>query len=156
MTVGIIAVIDRNLGIGKDGKMLADLPPDLKYFKKITLNHMVIMGRKTHQSIAKILSDRTNIVLSKNSEFKVKGCLVLSSIKEAIEYAKQAKETEVFIIGGGDIYDQAIKYADKLYLTLVDAEWSADTFFPKYKEFKNLISESEEQEYKGLKFKYMK
>ena len=155
MIISIIAAIDKNRGIGKDGKMLVDLPPDLKHFKEITLNHIVVAGRKTYQSIGQFLPERTNMVLSRDSEFEAVGCMVLPTVKKALEYAKQSGEEEVFFIGGGDIYEQVIKYADKLYLTLMDKTWSADTFFPKYNKFKNLASESEEQEYQGLKFKYI-
>ena len=137
----IIAVIGKNRAIGKKNKLLWHLPHDLKRFKKITFGHPVIMGRITYESLGKPLPGRTNIVVTRNKDFKAPGCLVFDSLGKAISFAKN-KDKEVFIIGGGKIYEQGIKIADKLYLTLVEDSPEADTFFPDYSGFKKKIFES--------------
>jgi len=155
MLVSIIAAIDKNRGLGRDGKMLINLVPDLAYFKDITSGHVIVMGRGTFESIGKPLPNRINVVLTQDKNFVADGCTVLYSIEEAIDFAKGTDEEEIFFIGGASIYAQSIKYADKLYLTLMDKTWPADTFFPEYDQFKNIVSQSEEQEHEGLKFKYI-
>lgn len=155
MIVSLICAIAQDRGIGYQNKLLVHLPPDLKHFKDITSGHLVIMGQTTYESMGKPLPHRTNVVLTRDNNFKAEGCTVKHSIEEALEFAKQSGDQEVFFIGGASIYAQAIKYADKLYLTLIEATYPADTFFPEYSEFTNLVSESAEQEYEGLKFKYI-
>ena len=155
MTISLISAIAKDRGIGYQNKFLVHLPPDLQHFKAITKGHMVIMGQTTYESMGKALPNRQNIVLTKDKDFKVDDAKVMYSIEEALEFAKQSGDEEVFFIGGASIYAQSIKYADKLYLTLIDQTWPADTFFPDYSEFKNVVSESEEQEYEGIKFKYL-
>ncbi|MDD5749616.1 MAG: dihydrofolate reductase [Patescibacteria group bacterium] len=155
MTVSLIAAIARDRGIGYQNKLLVHLPPDLKHFKAITSGHMVIMGQTTYQSMGRALPNRENIVLTKDPDFKIVDAKVMYSLEEALEYAKQSGDEEVFFIGGASIYAQSIKYADKLYLTIIDAVYPADTYFPDYSEFKNIISESPVQEHEGIKFKYL-
>ncbi|MBU1202921.1 dihydrofolate reductase [Patescibacteria group bacterium] len=155
MTISLIAAIARDRGIGYKNKLLVHLPPDLQHFKKITQGHMVIMGQTTYQSMGKALPNRQNIVLTLDKDWKVDDAVVLHSIEEAIEYAKASGDDEIFFIGGASIYRQSIKYADKLYLTIIDKTFEADTYFPEYDEFKNIVSESETQEYEGTKFKYL-
>ena len=154
-TISIIAAIAKDRGIGYKNKLLVHLPPDLKHFKEITRGHMVIMGQTTYQSMGKALPNRQNVVLTRDKNFKVDDATVLYSLEEALDLAKKSSDTEVFFIGGASIYAQAIKYADKLYLTLIDAAYPADTYFPDYSEFKKIISESEIQEHEGIKFKYI-
>jgi dihydrofolate reductase len=101
------------------------LPADLKRFKELTLGHPVIMGRKTYESIGKPLPGRTNIVVTKQRDFKAGGCLVAHSIEEAIQLCKE--EIEVFIIGGESIYRQALQHADKIYLTRIHRDFKGDT-----------------------------
>lgn len=159
-TISIIVAITRDKGIGYQNKLLVHLPPDLKHFKSITLGHAVIMGQKTFESIGRPLPNRENIILSLDPDFKADGCQVFDNIEIALDYAKQSEQSknpdhpEAFFIGGASIYQQAIKYADKLYITLIDAQYPADTFFPDYSEFKNQLK-AEEQEYDGLKFKFI-
>ena len=152
--VSIICAIARDRGIGYQNKLLVHLPPDLQHFKQITSGHMVIMGQTTFESIGRPLPNRINVVLSKDKDFKANGCVIKYSIEEALEYAKASNDEEIFFIGGASIYAQSIKYADKLYLTLIDKIWPADTFFPEYTEFNKILSE-EEHEYQDLKFKYI-
>lgn len=116
--------------IGFENQLLWHLPKDLKHFKEITSGHPVIMGRKTYESIGKPLPNRTNIVVSRKTAWFEEGILIVGSIKEAVKFAKKIDE-EVFIIGGGKIYEQTMDIVDKLEVTLVKADLEADTFFPK-------------------------
>ncbi len=116
--------------IGFENQLLWHLPKDLKHFKEITSGHPVIMGRKTYESIGKPLPNRTNIVVSRKTDWFEEGILIVGSIKEAVKFAKKIDE-EVFIIGGGKIYEQTMDIVDKLEITLVRADLQADTFFPK-------------------------
>ncbi|MEC5172202.1 dihydrofolate reductase [Chryseobacterium nepalense] len=129
MTTIVVAMGEKN-EIGFENQLLWHLPKDLKHFKEITTGHPVIMGRKTYESIGKPLPNRTNIVVSGKSDWFEEGILIVGSIKEAIKFAKKIDE-EIFIIGGGKIYEQTIDMVDKLEVTLVKADLEADTFFPK-------------------------
>jgi len=134
--ISIIAAIGKNRELGKDNKLLWKIPEDMKRFKTLTLGKVVVMGRKTYESLPerfRPLPNRTNVVVTKNSDYKAPGCFVLSSITDAI---KKNKDKEIFIIGGASIYSQSIKYAQKLYLTLVnDVFPEADAYFPDYSDF---------------------
>lgn len=116
--------------IGSDNQLLWHLPKDLKHFKDLTSGHPIIMGRKTFESIGKPLPNRTNIVISRKKDWFQEGILIVGSIKEAMKFAKKIDEN-IFIIGGGNIYEQTMEIADKLEVTLVKANLEADTFFPK-------------------------
>lgn len=116
--------------IGFENQLLWHLPKDLKHFKEITSGHPVIMGRKTYESIGKPLPNRTNIVISRKTDWFEEGILIVGSIKEAVKFAKKIDE-DIFIIGGGKIYEQTMEIVDKLEVTLVKADLEADTFFPK-------------------------
>lgn len=133
--ISIIAAVAENRAIGKDNKLLWDIPEDMKHFKGITTGHPVIMGQRTFESIGSSLPSRTNIVLSRDKKFHAAGCIVAGSIDEAIEIAKKNDDEEIFFIGGGSVYDEAIKIADKLYLTIVEGNFDADTYFPDYSIF---------------------
>ena len=131
--ITIIAAIGKNNELGKGNQLLWHLPEDLKYFKKMTLEHPIIMGRKTYESIGKPLPNRTNIVVSRKENWFEEGILIVPSIKEAIKHAKKINE-QIFIIGGGNIYEQTIDLADCLKITQVDFQTKADAFFPKIDE----------------------
>ncbi len=139
-TVSIIAAISQNLVLGKDNKLLWHVPEDFARFKKLTSGHPVIMGRKTFESIGKPLSNRTNIIITHDENYKTAGCLVVHSLEEAI---KRTKGKEIFIIGGGQIYSQAITLADKLYLTIIKKNFTGDTYFPDYGRFKKIINKKD-------------
>lgn len=126
----IIVAVDENNAIGKDNNLLCHLPNDLKYFKSVTQGSPVIMGRKTFESLPKgALPNRRNVVITRNKNLHFDRCEMVSSIDEAIELCE--KESEIFFIGGGTIYNEAIKIADKLYITLIHHKFEgADTFFP--------------------------
>lgn len=119
--------------IGSDNQLLWHLPKDLKHFKDITSGHPVIMGRKTYESIGKPLPNRTNIVVSRKKNWFQEGILIVGSIKEAVKFAKKIDEN-IFIIGGGNIYEQTMEITDRLEVTLVKANLEADTYFPKINE----------------------
>lgn len=129
-TISIIVAADENNAIGKSGGMLAHLPADLRYFKSVTEGHPVIMGRKTFESLPKgALPNRRNIVITRNRDLHFEGCEMCSSLSEAIALCEG--EPEVFVIGGGVIYGEAMKIADVLYLTRIHHKFDvADTFFP--------------------------
>ncbi|GAB0155733.1 dihydrofolate reductase [Chryseobacterium sp. Alg-005] len=124
----VVAMGEKN-EIGSKNQLLWHLPKDLKHFKDLTSGHPVIMGRKTYESIGKPLPNRTNIVISRQKDWFEEGILIVGSIKEAVKFAKKIDE-EVFIIGGGNIYEQTMDITDRLEVTLVKADLEADTFFP--------------------------
>ncbi|MCO6498979.1 MAG: dihydrofolate reductase [Vicingus serpentipes] len=133
--VSLIVAIAKNNAIGKDNDLLWHLPNDMQYFKTKTLNHHIVTGRKNYISIPKKyrpLVDRTNIVLTRQTDFNEDNCIILHSLEKAIEYAQQKNEKELFIIGGGQIYQEALskKLIDKMYITHVNHTFEADTFFP--------------------------
>lgn len=130
MIISIIAAIGKNNEIGKNNTLLWRLPADMKHFKKTTYLHPVIMGRKTFESIGHPLVNRRNVVITRDDKFKAKGVETVKSIEKAIALFEDSEE-EVFIIGGGEIYNQVIKYANKLYITHIDTTFEdADIFFP--------------------------
>lgn len=128
--ITLIAAAAENNALGKDNDLLWHLPEDFKRFKQITSGHYIIMGRKTFESFPKPLPNRTHIIITRQEEYLVEGCLVVHSLEEALEIAPQNEE--VFIIGGAQIYEQALPFADKIDLTRVHIELDADAFFPEY------------------------
>ena len=119
-----------NREIGVDNQLPWHLPKDLKHFKEITSGHPIIMGRKTYESIGKPLPNRTNIVISRKKHWFEEGILIVGSIKEAIKFGQKIDE-DIFIIGGGNIFEQTMDIADKLEVTEIKTNIEADTFFPK-------------------------
>lgn len=135
MIVSLIAALSKNRVIGKDNDLPWSLPDDMKYFMQTTKGHHVIMGRKNYDSIPekfRPLPNRTNMVISRNQNLSLPGCLVFHSIEEAIQHAKNAGEHELFIIGGAEIYRQSLALAHKLYLTEIQADIEGDTYFPDF------------------------
>ena len=130
MKVIIMAAVARNRVIGKDNDLVWHLPADLKHFKETTSGHYVIMGRRTYESISKALPNRVNIVVTRNPQYNAKDCVLSGNLEEAIEYARKAGQSKVFILGGGDIYRQAMEFADAIYLTEIHSDFEGDTFFP--------------------------
>lgn len=137
----IVALSKKNRAIGLNNQLLWRIPGDLPRFKSLTMGHPIIMGRKTFESIGKILPGRTNIILSTNPTFRALGAHVFTNLDDALTYAKSEKTGEVFIIGGAQIYEKALLSTDRLYVTEVLEEPEADTFFPPYEnDFVNIIS----------------
>ena len=142
----------KSRAMGKDNQLLWKIPYDLKQLRKLTTGHVIIMGRKTYESIGRPLPNRTNIILTRDKDWGADGCVVVHSIDEALKVAREKEKEEIFIFGGEDIFRQTIGIADKLYLTIVDDEPEADTFFPDYSEFDKIIKQ-EECEYDGLRYR---
>lgn len=156
--ISIIAAIGENRELGKDNKLLWHIPEDLKRFKKLTQGHAVIMGRKTYESIGRPLPNRTNIIVTRDKQFRANGCIVTYSIEEAINFKFEILnlkfKDEVFVIGGGQIYTQALPYADKLYLTIVEGTFEADTFFPDCSAFKKILHK-ESKKFDNYQFTFL-
>lgn len=146
MKISCIVAVAKNNVIGKDNDIPWYLPADLKYFKRTTLNHHIIMGRKCYESIGKPLPKRTNIILTRNPFYLVSNCYISSSLGEALQLAEDNGEEEAFIIGGAQIYELAMDKCDTLYLTEVDLEVEGDVFFPEisFEEWE-LVSEDAHQ-----------
>ena len=126
--ISIIVAIARNYTIGSANSMPWHLPEDFRHFKQVTMGKAVIMGRKTYESIGRPLPGRRNIVITRNTDLRIEGCEMATSLDEAIALCDTTEEN--FIIGGGEIYRQAMPIADKLYITHIDAEFEGDTRFP--------------------------
>lgn len=120
----------RNGVIGKNNTLPWRLPADLRYFRQLTTGHPIIMGRKNYEDIGKPLPGRTNIVVTRQRAYTVPGCIVVSSIEQAL--AAAGADDEVFVIGGADIYRQTLNSADRLYITEIGADIEGDTFFPEF------------------------
>ena len=130
MIISTIVAVAKNNVIGKDNDIPWYLPADLKYFKKVTTGHYIVMGRKCYESIGRPLPKRTNVIVTRNPFFIATGCLVTHNVAEAVQLAEANGEEEVFIIGGGQIYEIALPHVNRIYLTEVDLEVEGDIFFP--------------------------
>jgi dihydrofolate reductase len=134
MLVSLIVAASTNNAIGKNNQLLWHLPNDLKFFKNTTWGMPVIMGRKTYESFNKILPGRFNIVITRQANWNAEGTIVATDLNDALKKAAETNCNEVFVIGGGEIYKEAITKADKIYITRVHASFEADTFFPEIDE----------------------
>lgn len=134
MIISIIAAMDENRGIGLSNQIPWHLPADLARFKRLTMGHHILVGRKTFQSIGSPLPGRQMIVLTRNQDFEAPDCLKAASLAEGMSLAEEAGESELFVIGGSKVYLEALSVADHLYLTTVHTRTEADTFFPDFEE----------------------
>ena len=130
MIVSAIVAIAKNNVIGRDNNIPWYLPDDLKYFKAKTLDHHIIMGRKSYESIGHPLPKRTNIIVTRNPYYIASNCLVVHTVEEGLEIAQEHGEEEAFIIGGAQIYSLSLPYLDRLYLTEIDLEVEGEIRFP--------------------------
>nr|AIA13661.1 Dihydrofolate reductase [uncultured bacterium] len=128
--INILLAASENHVIGKDNKIPWHLPADLRYFKKLTTDNVVIMGRKTFDSIGKPLPNRVNIVITRQQSFTADGAIVAHSVAEALKAAKEYADKETFIIGGEEICKQALPFVDRIYLTRIHAYLDGDAYFP--------------------------
>jgi len=137
----MIAAMDEKRGIGKKNQLPWRLPSDLKRFKRLTMGHHLVMGRKTYESIGRQLPGRISIVLSRDPNYEVAEGILVRSLDEALKIANEGGESEVFIIGGGELFEGAIDIVDRIYLTKVHAQVECDTYFPKLDPIEWRISE---------------
>lgn len=173
----VVAVTKKDAAIGNGGKLLFHISDDLKRFKRLTLGHPVIMGRKTYESIGRVLPQRRNIIVTRDRSYNVPGAAVAHSLEEALALADERRYQnaqinadgekeflygeltypEVFVIGGGDIYKQALPIADKLYLTIVESDAQGDVFFPDWRAnfTKETLREERIDEKTGLKYTWI-
>lgn len=142
--ISMIVAAAANQAIGKDNQLLWHLPNDLRFFKKTTTGHPIIMGRKTYESVGKPLPNRRNIVISRQAGYHADGVETVGSLDEAIALAGQQEPDEIFIVGGAAIYALALQRTDRIYLTRVHASFEADTFFPEFDEATWELTERED------------
>jgi dihydrofolate reductase len=127
--ISLLVAMDENRVIGKNNKLPWHLPADLQYFKRITMGHPIVMGRKTFDSIGRLLPGRENVIVTRSNEYQQNGAVILHSIEEIIRYAN-AHHDEVFVIGGAEIFKEILPAADKLYSTNIHHSFEGDVFFP--------------------------
>lgn len=132
MIISIIAAMDENRCIGKDNRLPWHLPADLRRFKALTMGHHLIMGRKTYESIGRPLPGRQSIIITHQNRYHAPGCQIRPSFNAAILTAVEAGEIEAFVIGGAQIFTQALPFAQRMYLTLIQAHYDCDIHFPAY------------------------
>jgi dihydrofolate reductase len=151
--VSLIVAMDRQRVIGNQGKLPWHIPQDLKRFKALTMGHSMIMGRKTHESIGRLLPGRRSIIVTRQRGYAVPGALVAHSIDEALEAC--AGEVEVFVIGGAEIYAQSLDAATRIYLTQVHGSVSGDTYFPELPRGWREVSRDPQAPQSGLAFDFV-
>jgi len=156
----IAAIAEKSRALGKDNRLLWRITNDLKRVRDLTMDHPLIMGRKTMDhilvTVGKALPGRTNIVVSRDATLAKEGFVIVHSIEEALEKAEKSQGSEeIFIFGGAQIYELALPLTDRLYLTIIRDEPEADTFFPDYSEFKTIVDKSEVMEDGGIKYYYL-
>ncbi len=158
MKISMIAIIGKNRELGKEGHLLFHIKDDMRRFRDLTRGHVIIMGRKTFESKeigGKPLPNKTNIVVTRDNTYRAEGAIVVHSLEEAIEKAREIDKDEIFIIGGRQIYELGLPHADKLYLTRIDAaDPNADAFFPDYSDFNKVVNRESGEE-NGIKFEYV-
>ena len=158
--MNLILSADRNWAIGKDNKLLVRIPADMKFFRETTTGKVVIMGRKTLESFPNglPLKNRTNIVLTANPDYQARGAVLVHSEAELAEELKKYNDKEIYVIGGESIYRMLLDQCDTAYVTKIDYQYEADTFFPNLDERPEweLVEQSEEQTYFDLEYCFVK
>lgn len=156
--MNLIAAVDKNWAIGNKGRLLVEIPADHKIFREETLSKVVVMGRKTLATLPgkQPLYGRTNIVLSNDPAFEVKGAIVCHSVLETLEYLKKFRSEDIYIIGGESIYAQFIDYCDTAHITAIDYEYLADSYFPNLDQSEQwkLVLTSEEETFFSLCYEF--
>ncbi len=154
----LIVAVDKNWGIGNKGDLLVSIPEDMKFFRQTTTGNVIIMGKKTLLSFpnGKPLKNRENIVITHNPENSVEGATFVGSVEEALEEVKKYNTDNVYVIGGGSIYEQMLPYCDTAYVTYMDYAYEADTYFPNLDKMDDwkIVEESEEQTYFNIEYYY--
>ena len=128
--ISIIAAMAKNRVIGIDNTLPWRLPADMAHFKALTMGHHIVMGRKTYESLGRPLPGRTSVIITRSPDFEAPGCIVAGSIEQALAACRG--DAEVFVIGGAELYRQALTFADRIYLTEIQAEFAGDAFFPEF------------------------
>ena len=158
--MNIIVAADQNWAIGKDNKLLISIPADMKFFRTTTTGKVVVMGRKTLESFpgGQPLKKRTNIVLTRDKNYKVKDAIVVHSIEEVLEELKKYDSEDGYVIGGDSMYSQMLPYCDTAHVTKIDFAYEADSWFPNLDEDPEwkIAEESEEQTYFDLEYTFVK
>lgn len=158
--MNLIAAVDRNWAIGKNGNLLVSIPEDMKLFRSETTGKVVVMGRKTLESFpgGNPLKNRTNIVITGNSDYIKEGVTVCHSVEEALEELKKYEDEDIYIIGGESIYRQFLPYCSTAHITKIDFAYEADTYFPNLDEDGNwkVTESSEEKTYFDLEYYFLK
>lgn len=156
--MNLIVAVDKNWAIGKNGNLLVSIPGDQKMFRDETLGKVIVMGRKTLESLpgGQPLYGRTNVVLTRNPAFKQKGSEVFHDVEETLNYLKQFPSEDIFIIGGEQIYRQFLPYCDTAHVTWIDFQYEADTFFPNLDKDPDweVTAESDEQTYFSICYEF--
>ena len=134
MIISMIAAVGLRGELGMNGELIWRIPADLKHFKRVTMGHHLLMGRKTFESIGRPLPGRTTLILTRSSGFSAEGCVTLHSTQEALEYAGQAGERELMVCGGAEVSQALLPWAERLYLSQIKASAEADAYFPALKE----------------------
>jgi dihydrofolate reductase len=145
--ISLLYAMDRNRVIGYNNDLPWKLPKDLKFFKELTTNHSVIMGRKTFESMGRPLPNRENIVLTRDKSFNPPNCQVIYSVETILDWNKNQPDKEWFVIGGGNIFNQILPHADRMYMTYIDEAFDGDTYFPEFDEKEWTLSKKD----KGIK-----
>ena len=140
----VVAMSKQTRAIGKNGDLIWKIPEDLQHFKDVTMGHPMIMGRKTFDSIGRVLPGRTSIVITRNKELMQKGVVVCHSIEDAIKLSGQLDEEEITVIGGGAIFELALPFVTRIYLTVVDDNVEGDVYFPEFDE--SMFTETDRKE----------
>lgn len=155
-----IVAADKNWGIGFENKLLISIPSDMKFFRQTTMDHVVVMGRKTLESFPNglPLARRTNVVLTTDMNYEAKGAVLVHSGEELLEELKKYESDDIYVIGGGSVYEMMLPYCDTVYVTKIDFAYKADTWFPNLDELPEweLTEESEEQTCFDIEFTFTK
>lgn len=158
--MNLIVAVDKNWAIGLNNQLLVSIPADMRFFREETTGKVVVLGRKTLSTFpgGKPLKGRTNIVISRDKNYKVDDAIVVHSIEEALEECKKYKSEDVYVIGGATIYEQMLPYCDIAHVTKIDFSYNADTYFPNLDDMPEwkIVEESEEQTYYDLEYTFYK
>lgn len=156
--MNLIAAVDKNWAIGNRGKLLVNIPEDQKLFREETMGKVIVMGRKTLESLpgGQPLYGRTNVVLTRNQAYQKKGAVILHSLKEALEYLKQFADDDIFVIGGAEVYEEFLPYCNTAHVTAIDYAYEADTYLPNLDKDSRwqVTAASDEQTYFSLCYEF--
>lgn len=158
--MNLIVAVDENWGIGKNNKLLVSIPSDMKFFRSETSGKVVVMGRKTLESFPNglPLKNRTNIVLTSDMDYQVKGAIIVHGIPELLEELKKYPDDQIYVIGGGKVYEELLPYCSLAHVTKINFSFEADTFFPNLDRMEDweITASSDEQTYFDLEFSFVK